>query len=366
MGVNDPEAYQEDKYERLQRLKKKRDELKLMLEAIDDTLIDLGYINERTSVANAKRERESKPLELAVKMAQSGIRIKDKLSCRGDDLTAEFFDYLDEDSDNYLNFKDFRSMQTKITPGYLHPPENMSIEAWRLYLMDLGVKIHPEGVDKDGFLRFRRNIESYQPLSKEIIAHDLNVLPTYLHKWKLAKILINELKFQRKQIELQEKAEIAARSGGAEKFADYQKQDDEVEINEIKEFTLSFDDVSFILGNLEIPYYKSEYAAMRQKRVPMEQVCLSLLTYYLKHNFATSPTRYGHLLSGGRIVKIMPGVEITDIERTPEKQVIAFIFQDRIPSSLIGLTKKFIIMKYKTIRCPLRPVENLQPVLRTI
>ena len=63
-----------------------------------------------------------------------------------------------------------------------------------------------------GFLRFRRNIESYQPLSKEIIAHDLNVLPIYLHKWKLAKTLINELKIQRKQIELQEKESTDAKS----------------------------------------------------------------------------------------------------------------------------------------------------------
>ena len=48
LGVNDPEEYKEDPVEVLTRMVKKRDELKTMLRALDDTLVDLGYIKERT------------------------------------------------------------------------------------------------------------------------------------------------------------------------------------------------------------------------------------------------------------------------------------------------------------------------------
>ncbi len=48
LGVNDPEEYKEDPMEVLTRMVKKRDELKTMLRALDDTLVDLGYIKERT------------------------------------------------------------------------------------------------------------------------------------------------------------------------------------------------------------------------------------------------------------------------------------------------------------------------------
>ena len=48
LGVQDKDEYKEDPMEELTRMVKKREELKTMLRALDDTLVDLGYIKERT------------------------------------------------------------------------------------------------------------------------------------------------------------------------------------------------------------------------------------------------------------------------------------------------------------------------------
>lgn len=115
LGVNDPDEYKEDQFEALTRLKAKREEMRTMLRALDDTLVDLGYIKERTASAEARRERDSRPLTLNQKMSLSGVRIHNKLSCRGEDVAKEFFEFLDEDKDKFMSFKDFRSMQTKVS-----------------------------------------------------------------------------------------------------------------------------------------------------------------------------------------------------------------------------------------------------------
>jgi hypothetical protein len=48
LGVIDQDQYKEDQVEVLTRMVKKREELRTMLRALDDTLVDLGYIKERT------------------------------------------------------------------------------------------------------------------------------------------------------------------------------------------------------------------------------------------------------------------------------------------------------------------------------
>lgn len=224
----------------------------------------------------------------------------------------------------------------------------MTVEAWHLYMTDLGAAIHAEGVDVDGFGMFRRQIEFFQPLSKELIAHELNLLPLYLDRWKMLKQLIKDLKVLKKEQEIAEKAAIAAKSGGAEKYGDKNKGD--LVIEEEPEFFLNRDDISYILANLDIPYYKHEYIELRQNRVPVEQTCLSLLTHYLKLNFASSPGRFGHLIKDGRIMKVRSGVFVPDIETTPENSVPAFVFGTREPSALKGLTRAVVVWKYKAIR----------------
>lgn len=96
------EDFRENSKQVLIRLKNKRDELKTMLRAVDDSLINLGYLQESTE----SEERRRQPSY--IQGIQSGLRVKETLSFRGKEKAAEFFDYLDEENRGLLFLPDFR------------------------------------------------------------------------------------------------------------------------------------------------------------------------------------------------------------------------------------------------------------------
>lgn len=106
-------------------------------------------------------------------------------------------------------------MHTRAVSGYLHDPVFMHKEPWALYLSDLGIPLIDGGVTKEGFVKYREAIEKYQPLAKEIVAHQLSLLPKHLDLWKQLKILIQEIFEHRAMLLYQEKAAAAIKGSSS-------------------------------------------------------------------------------------------------------------------------------------------------------
>jgi len=80
------------------------DELESLVRSIEHTLVEEGYMAFVDTLAYQDRQGKGGQRP----PPQPGIRIRGKLSFRGRDMAAEYFDYLDEDGDGYLTFSDFR------------------------------------------------------------------------------------------------------------------------------------------------------------------------------------------------------------------------------------------------------------------
>ncbi len=146
---------------KLAKYKKDAEELKASLRAIDSTLVEMGYQLDDDSLSV-----KPKPI------VYSGIRIKNKLSFRGEAMAKEYFDLLDEDKDGMLDFEDFRAMlsiQRFHQYGFVHEPEYNNWEAWKMYLADNGIVTNKYGkFGFDQFLEYRKNIELKFPLALEL------------------------------------------------------------------------------------------------------------------------------------------------------------------------------------------------------
>jgi hypothetical protein len=78
-------------------LQRKEEEVANMIMALDTNFRELGYQVDSTVDVTKKRL-----------LPQTGIRIKGELSFRGKEKAAEYFDCIDADHDNQLNYEDFR------------------------------------------------------------------------------------------------------------------------------------------------------------------------------------------------------------------------------------------------------------------
>ena len=119
---------------KLKRLLDRKEELIENLNGVDASLAKLGYHVDNRATKEAKRQ------------LQSGIRMKNKLSFRGEEMCKEYFEHLDEDNDGFLVWEDFRAMRTlgaDFEPelgGLNHYTEYSNWESWRMYMKDLGVR----------------------------------------------------------------------------------------------------------------------------------------------------------------------------------------------------------------------------------
>ena len=111
---------------KLRRLLDRKEDLIQNLNGVDASLAKLGYQVDNRATKAAKRQ------------LQSGIRMKNKLSFRGEEMCREYFRYLDNDNDGYLVWEDFRAMRTLAADfvpelgGFNHYPEFGSWESWRM------------------------------------------------------------------------------------------------------------------------------------------------------------------------------------------------------------------------------------------
>jgi hypothetical protein len=78
-------------------LQRKEEEVANMIMTLDTNFRELGYQVDSTVDVTKKRL-----------LPQTGIRIKGELSFRGKEKAAEYFDCIDADHDNQLNYEDFR------------------------------------------------------------------------------------------------------------------------------------------------------------------------------------------------------------------------------------------------------------------
>eukprot|EP01041_Mallomonas_annulata_P009656 gene9656-20082_t len=92
---NDDSTTEKETYdEKMWRLKLRKSELKNLLAAVEESLIDSGHL------VRQNFQKSGPP--------QNGIRIKGKLSFRGEEKAKELFDILDSNNDGWLSFEDFR------------------------------------------------------------------------------------------------------------------------------------------------------------------------------------------------------------------------------------------------------------------
>lgn len=98
---------------------------------------------------------------------------------------------MDEDQDGYLIFEDFRAMKNISVDGNMtHQEEFLNIEAWKMYMNDIGVPPDEFGrVDVHKTVKYRTIIEPLQPLQKELEIRKLGYLPREQKLWYLTKTL---------------------------------------------------------------------------------------------------------------------------------------------------------------------------------
>lgn len=95
---------------RLKALEREEEEIALLVESVDASLLDLGYQVENPGGKDI--------------VPQTGIQIHNKLSFRGRQKAEEYFKYVDNDNDGLLNFEDIRSMKAfSNEKGLVHQPE---------------------------------------------------------------------------------------------------------------------------------------------------------------------------------------------------------------------------------------------------
>ncbi len=104
------EAHKAELLRRLKILAKQEEEIALMIESVDASLLDLGYQVQNPGGKNV--------------VPQTGIRMHNKLSFRGKQKAEEYFQFVDNDRDGLLNFEDIRSMKAfSNTKGLVHHSE---------------------------------------------------------------------------------------------------------------------------------------------------------------------------------------------------------------------------------------------------
>jgi hypothetical protein len=86
--------------EKLNILQQKEEELARMIISVDASIQELGYrVDSSVDVTKSRV-----PI-------QSGIRMKGALSFRGKEKALEYFDTIDVDKDDALNYEDFRGRE---------------------------------------------------------------------------------------------------------------------------------------------------------------------------------------------------------------------------------------------------------------
>lgn len=313
------DEYEESPEVRLKRLVDRKEDLIENLNGVDASLAKLGYQIDNRAVKQAKRQ------------LQSGIRMKNKLSFRGEEMCAEYFAFLDEDNDGYLGWEDFRAMRTLAADfipevgGFNHYPEFGSWESWRMYMKDLGVRCDKLGrVNLKEFINYRAIVEAKQPLARELESLCLGFLPFTLALWKNINGMIQEA--------LVGKTEKGRRDA-------------------VEGRGLQYEDIHFILSNVGITYTYPEYLTHMKTRAQIENLHETLHRRFLRLRYHQSPARYSQMLEEGNISQRPIALTIDHMKYTKLHKLTSWIFSDRPePTRKQGLYHDLLVMKYRAHR----------------
>ena len=311
---SDDEIVGEDLQAKLERLYMVRDDLFTNLKAVDEGLAELGYTVESRDVKAAKRQ------------AQTGIRIKDKLSFRGREMAAEYFSTLDEDCDGYLNWEDLRAMRSLAEGaadelGFLHEQEYLTWESWRMFMDDAGISTDASGrINVDTFVRLRELMEMRQPLARELALVRMSFLPALLRRWSFINILIGEV--------------LSIRS--------------EARSEDVR--GLNYDETQFVLANAGIVFTRPEFFRHMLDRALHEKTMDSLLLRILKRRYASSPSKYTDILASGVIPMRKLEVLIDDIKYTKPSHLLSWLFAQRPQETKKGMYRDLILAKWRSFR----------------
>ncbi len=319
-GSSDEESDDEISAEiKLKRLLDRKEELIENLNGIDASLAKLGYQVDNLAVKEAKRQ------------LQSGIRMKNKLSFRGEEMCKEYFTHLDEDNDGFLVWEDFRAMRTlgaDFEPelgGLNHYPEYSNWESWRMYMKDLGVQCDRLGrVNLKEFTKYRAIVEPKQPLARELDIVRLGYLPQKLALWRDINLIMKEV-----LEDLPERSRREAEEGRG----------------------LAFEDVQYILCNLGITYTRPEFLALMEGRAQLENLHESLTQRFLKQRYQQSPARFASMLESGNISQRAILLTVDHMKYTKLHKLSSWIFSDRpAPKCTEGLYHDLLVGKYRAHR----------------
>ena len=170
--------------EEVAKLRLRVEEIKATIKAVEHSLRESGYDIKENRILDSKPATR-----------QSGIRIKNRLSERGMQMSKELFEVFDQDNDNLMNLYDFRAM-VSLQRNYLkpiHEVELSNIEAWKMYMKDNNFNLDTKGnLTVDSFINYRKSTELNRPLATELSRLNLGFLPKILRTWAKLKESIEE------------------------------------------------------------------------------------------------------------------------------------------------------------------------------
>ena len=300
--------------EQIEKLKKRIEEIKSTIKAVEFNLREGGYI------IQAVGELEKKDVA-----PKSGIRIKNELSVRGEMMSREMFDRFDEDDDGLLSLKDFRAMLA-CTHGYtrfIDELEYSNIESWKMFMSDNDYRVDKRGMfNVDTFVKYRKNIELKKPLAKELDTLGLGYLPERLRLWALVKTLIHE------RLSVRDPENPRQRNDGR----------------------LDLEDMSYILCCAGLCYTKGEIVDQMIVRARYEKTYQELVLNGYRRGYVEDPHRYASILLEGRsALKITPITKDFIYSCTPSF-FTAWIFSNHVEPRYSKFYRFFLQSKYTTHR----------------
>lgn len=311
------EAHREHLLLRLKALAREEEEIKLMVQSVDASLLELGY-----QVQNPGGENI---------VPQTGIRLHDQLSFRGKQKAEEYFKFADTDRDGLLNFEDIRAMKAfSNEKGLAHTPEFSNWESFKLFMDDNCIAITPRGeMSVDGFLRYREMVEMEQPLSKELEYFNLGFLPEKLMSWANLKKLIRELLVYRVSI-----LTITQKKGV-----------------DLSDDSLTLDEVAYLLGNNGVAYSKLEVMKMMADHSIRLKLFASLIRKYSKKNLSEQTYDFKVSEEGKLVLKTnMPGdgtTVVSDFARVKPYPFISWAMSFPLLINPRDYLRRLLAWKYK-------------------
>eukprot|EP01038_Epipyxis_sp_PR26KG_P013004 gene13004-17434_t len=314
---------------KLRKLQKKEEETVAMLEAINRSLRDLGYAVDSTPF----RHQSSAAIETKSVLAKSGIRINNKLSFRGKEMSTEQLLAVDFDKDGLLNFEDFRSLKAFSSfGGIVNDHAYCHWETWKAVMADAGVDVSVVGeVDALNYIKYRDKIEPKQPLAIELHSLGVGFLQPRLKQWGDITRILRETDDYRQELIFSNKLD--------------QESSKATEI-------IALDEIPYVLCNGGIIYTKPELAVLMIQRGKKAKLMENLLRKYSKLHLSEPTTRI-ELNENGMMSNKPFETTLADVVTMTRKNFIGWLLA--IPPleylhTPWKLYRKAIEIKYKSIR----------------